>query len=255
MIKDAQTTKAHPISMLATVIATMRPPFLILTPACLLLAFSLVYQNTGGLQWHVVALVSVGAVCAHIAVNMLNEHSDFHSGLDFMTKRTPFSGGSGALIKQPKAQKLVLLIAYINLLICCAVGLYFTFTMGFELLGIGIVGILIIVSYTKWINRLPFLCWLTPGFAFGVLLINGSYFVLTKTFQLDVILISLLPFFLINNLLLLNQFPDLKADREHGRNHILIKYGVSKGVITYITGSTLCDHASSLSLSSIFAAY
>ena len=36
---------------------------------------------------------------------------------------------------------------------------------------------------------------------------------------------SLVPFFLVNNLLLLNQFPDVAADRQAGRRHLLVQHG------------------------------
>ncbi|AEP28765.1 UbiA prenyltransferase [Glaciecola nitratireducens FR1064] len=234
-IAPQQNINSAANSSFATVVGTMRLPFLLLTLACLLLAFSLAYKNTESLQWHLIVLISIGALCAHISVNMLNEYADFSSGLDLHTQRTPFSGGSGALVAQPAAKRTVLVFACINLLICCSIGLFFTFTAGREILSIGLLGVVIVITYTKWINRFPFLCLIAPGLAFGVLLVNGSYFVLTGSFQIDVIMISLLPFFVVNNLLLLNQFPDIKADLVHGRNHWLIKYGVSSGVYVYLT--------------------
>jgi 1,4-dihydroxy-2-naphthoate octaprenyltransferase len=36
-------------------------------------------------------------VGVHVAVNALNEASDYKTGIDFNTERTPFSGGSGTL--------------------------------------------------------------------------------------------------------------------------------------------------------------
>ncbi|MFQ3248736.1 MAG: 1,4-dihydroxy-2-naphthoate octaprenyltransferase [Glaciecola sp.] len=225
--------------MVATIAATMRLPFLVLTPACLLLSFALVYQKTGFLQWSLVSMITVGAICAHIAVNMLNEYSDFHSGLDFKTKKTPFSGGSGALVVHPHTDKMVLFVALFNLFICCALGLSMAHMVGKELLIIGLIGVLIIITYTKWINRLPFLCLFSPGLAFGVLLVNGSYFVLTQSFEFDIFLVSLLPFFLVNNLLLLNQFPDVEADSAHGRKHLLIKYGFKFAAQVYFAFAIL----------------
>ena len=42
-------------------------------------------------------LALVGLVGLHVAVNALNEVSDFRRGIDLETVRTPFSGGSGTL--------------------------------------------------------------------------------------------------------------------------------------------------------------
>jgi len=41
------------------------------------------------------------------------------------------------------------------------------------------------------------------------------------------------PFFLVNNLLLLNQFPDVAADRAGGRQHFVIAHGLRAGAAVY----------------------
>ena len=40
-------------------------------------------------------------------------------------------------------------------------------------------------------------------------------------------------FFLVNNLLLLNQVPDLQADKKVGRNNILMKFGVARSMYIF----------------------
>ena len=218
--------KAQTQSFSKAIIATMRLPFLVLTPACLFLPFALAHYHQVPTSYSLMILITVGALCAHIAVNMFNEYSDFVSGLDLKTQRTPFNGGSGGLPNDPKASGTVLLFACINLCICIVIGLYLVNLVGPALLSIGVLGVLIIVTYTKWINRFPFICLIAPGFAFGVLIVNGSYFVLSGTFRLDTLLISLIIFFQTNNLLLLNQIPDIQVDKQHGRKHIAIQYGL-----------------------------
>jgi 1,4-dihydroxy-2-naphthoate octaprenyltransferase len=44
---------------------------------------------------------------------------------------------------------------------------------------------------------------------------------------------AVVPFFLVNNLLLLNQYPDIKADTEVGRHHLPIVYGTTIGNRVY----------------------
>ncbi len=234
-----QAAKVQIKSVSTAVIATMRLPFLVLTPACLTLPFALAYYHHELASYLLMVLITVGVLSAHIAVNMFNEYTDFVSGLDLKTKRTPFSGGSGGLPSEPKARGTVLRLAIISLCICIGIGLYLVTQVGLELLSIGLLGVLIIITYTKWINRFPFICLIAPGFAFGVLIINGSYFVLSETFRLDVLLISLIVFFQTNNLLLLNQIPDIQADKQHGRNHIAIQYGLSKAIHAYTTMASL----------------
>ena len=95
---------------------------------------------------------------------------------------------------------------------------------------IGIVGLALIVTYTQCINHLPLLCLIAPGLGFGVLMVMvvGTQIVLTGEHTPLAWLISLVPFFLVNNLLLLNQYPDIKADSDVGRKNIAIAIGIKK---------------------------
>ena len=43
----------------------------------------------------------------------------------------------------------------------------------------------------------------------------------------------MIPFFLVNNLLLLNQYPNIQADTWAGRNHFPIAYGVNRSTKVY----------------------
>src|SRR5690606_28083014 len=74
----------------------------------------------------------------------------------------------------------------------------------------------------------PLLCLIAPGLGFGVLMVAGSHLLLAGSVDSRAWLASLLPFFLVNNLLLLNQFPDIDADRQAGRYHALIPWGVKR---------------------------
>lgn len=214
-------------STLATLFNTMRPPFLLLTPACVLVGIGAASTATT-IDWGLAALILLGALCAHISVNMLNEYHDYKSGLDSNTQRTPFSGGSGALPANPLALNAVLIGGIATLGITLLLGLYFIALRGWALAPLGLLGAVIIVTYTQWLNRLPFMCLIAPGLGFGVLMVMGTHLVLAGSYSPFALLVSLVPFFLVNNLLLLNQYPDLDADRAAGRRHFLIVYGLPK---------------------------
>ena len=105
------------------------------------------------------------------------------------------------------------------------IGLYLASSHGLPLLAAGTIGIAIILTYTRWINRWPLLCLIAPGLGFGLLMVAGTHYVLTSGLTVMAWLAALVPFFLVNNLLLLNQFPDIEADRSIGRNHVPIAHG------------------------------
>lgn len=217
-----------------SVMQSMRLPFLVLTPVCVLLAIAIAsYQQVDLSVIHVVISL-VGALAAHIAVNTINEYQDFQSGLDFKTKQTPFSGGSGLLPANPHMVQKVLAASVVSVLVTVIVGCYFIFIFGWAIFPLGLIGLLIIITYTKWINRSAFICLIAPGLGFGILIIGGTYFCITGNFNNSMWLITIIPFLLINNLLLLNQYPDIDADKSIGRNHFPIKYGVKASTAVYI---------------------
>lgn len=220
--------------MISTIIKTARPPFLILTITSVLLALAWAdYQQIDWSGW-VFFLVVIGALFAHISVNMLNEYEDYKSGLDAITDKTSFSGGSGSLQDSPQFAETVALIGYGLLGAVVSIGIFFIYLRGWGILPIGIVGILLVASYASWITRFPWLCLFSAGFAFGPLMVNGTYFVLTGDFDSGIFILSMIPFFLVNNLLLLNQIPDFDADKIIGRYNFLHKYGVNAGVKIYL---------------------
>jgi len=227
-------------SLVKSVIISTRPSFLVLTPMCVLLGVAAAGHGSRATspaidsQFVITAvLILIGALAAHVSVNTLNEYFDYRSGLDERTTRTPFSGGSGSLVAVPDAAEYVLRVAVTSLLLTMAVGIYFVMQRGLALLPLGIAGVAIIVSYTQWINRSPLLCLIVPGLGFGPLMVVGTAFVLTGEYSQTALLVSLVPFFLVNNLLLLNQYPDIEADASVGRKHFPITYGTRAGAIVH----------------------
>jgi 1,4-dihydroxy-2-naphthoate octaprenyltransferase len=208
------------------VLQAMRLPFVMLSPVCVFLGLSVALYEGVSVNYLYFALAMLGAVLGHISVNCLNEHADFSSGLDLNTQKTPFSGGSGALPANPSASKAVFYCGIVCLLVTMAIGVYFIAVYGLALLPLGLLGVALILTYTGWVNKHALLCLIAPGVGFGPLMVGGTYFVLSGGYSPLLWLVSLLPFFLVNNLLLLNQYPDIAADAGAGRRHLLIRYGV-----------------------------
>lgn len=211
----------------------MRIPFLLLTPACVLLGVGTAAWTSEHVSILYVILVFIGALSAHISVNSLNEYFDFKSGLDFKTRRTRFSGGSGTLPENPNMAPHALGTGLITFGITASIGIFFLITRGLLLLPLGAFGLLIVFSYTTWFTRDPLLCLIAPGLGFGPLMVMGTDFVLTGGYSLTAFIVSLVPFFLVSDLLLLNQFPDVEADREVGRKHLPIVVGPRVSSLIY----------------------
>ena len=211
--------------MLNTLLGVSRANFLTLTLVCILLSATASWQAGASPGWPTLLLVTLLALCAHISVNAFNEYFDFKSGLDFLTERTPFSGGSGTLVANPAASGTALSIAVFSLLLLIAGGLYLTLQYGWPLLLIGIPGVLIIYAYTQYLNRSPLACLLAPGIGFGLLMTLGAFWVFAQQVSMAAWLLAAIISLLVSNLLLLNQFPDVEADRQVGRRHLPIVIG------------------------------
>ena len=215
-------------------LGSARLPFLVLTPACIALGLACVYRTQGHINVLEAARVLLGALAAHVSVNAFNEYQDFQSGLDALTQRTPFSGGSGVLPAHPELAGATLVLAVGSLLLTMGIGVYFLVLRGMALLPLGVAGVALVLAYTKWITRQPLLCLVAPGLGFGPLMVLGTQVALTGQYTAMAAAASLVPFFLVNNLLLLNQFPDVEADRSVGRRHILVTSGAAVAARWYV---------------------
>lgn len=230
----ARQLAAHrTMNNLLIMLGLIRIPFLILTPACVLLGIGSALWSSGEINGLFAALAFIGALSAHISVNSLNEYFDYQTGLDFLTKKTPFSGGSGVLQEHPYMARRALGIGLAAFAFTAIIGIFFVVVWGWLLLPLGIIGLLVIVFYTIWLTSNPVLCLLAPGLGFGTLMVMGTDFVLTGSYSSTAFAASLAPFFLVSNLLLLNQFPDIQPDKTVGRRHIPITLGVRRSSFIY----------------------
>ncbi|WP_372985744.1 prenyltransferase [Marinobacter sp.] len=213
------------MSEAAAVVRAFRPNFLVLAPLCAGLGVAVAWQQGGSPALIDTLLVFIGALLAHAAVNLFNEYEDFVSGLDLITRRTPFSGGSGALPEVPSAAKGVLAAAIGTLGLVTAIGLYFLWQRGLPMLVLGVAGIVLVLTYTRWITRRPILCLLAPGLGFGPVMVLGAIVALGGRIDTAALLVTLVAQCLVSELLLINQIPDADADQKVGRRHLVITLG------------------------------
>ena len=215
------------------VFGPMRPAFLAVPPVVVALGAGTAVWTGHSINLLHLAIVFFGALAAHAAVNVFNEYHDFRSGLDLTTRRTPFSGGTGTLPARPEAAPTALVTGIVLMAITAAVGIYFLFVWGWGLLPLGLLGLVDIVAYTPWMTRSVLASLVAPGLGLGLLMVMGVDFCLTGAYSWPAFFASLVPFFLVSNLLVLNQFPDIEADRAIGRRHLLVLYGPRTGSYVY----------------------
>lgn len=210
-----------------------RPQFLLLTPAAFSVGIAVaVFKGQFNGVHLIVALI--GSVLAHITVNVLNDHFDYVKGTDKLTKRTPFSGGSGFLPEGMLKSKEALWLGLSSLIAGLAIGAYFVLKYPVLLYIVALAAILTVI-YTPILTRI-YITELFPGIGFGPLLIIGAYITQLSSknpkIAPEVIWASIPVGILVSNLLWVNEIPDYEADLQTGRRHGVILVG--KRAASYI---------------------
>ncbi|MDI6822416.1 MAG: prenyltransferase [Actinomycetota bacterium] len=212
-----------------------RPQFLLLTPVCVSVGFAAaVYEGYfNGLH---LVLALIGALLAHISVNVLNDYFDYKRGTDLLTVKTPFSGGSGFLPKGLVKPEDAFKLGFGSLIIGLIIGAYFIYNY-LVLLPIVALAAFLIYAYTPLLTKVG-VTEVFPGLGFGPLMVIGAYvtqlpvgsFPISPT----VILASIPVGILVSNLLFVNEIPDYDADLKTGRRHGVILLGKKMSSRAYV---------------------
>jgi 1,4-dihydroxy-2-naphthoate octaprenyltransferase len=177
-------------------------------------------------------LAAIGLLLCHTSSNVLNDYFDYTSGVDQKTNRTPFSGGSGILPAAMLTPRQVKWLGIITLLVAVPIGIYFVIVSSWQLLPLLLVGALCVVLYTPLLTRWGWPEW-APGVGLGVLPVIGAYFIQIPEYVVPVVIASIPSGILVHNLLLLNEFPDVEADKTVGRKTLPITMGKRGAAIVY----------------------
>lgn len=187
----------------------------------------------GGFDPLAALLAFVGLLVLHVSINARNEYRDFQSGVDLATDPTPYSGGSGTLpagdLQPAAAQRLAMVTAGIGALI----GAYFVLVVGIVFVPIIILGAVSVLFYTSHLTRYG-LGELFAGLGLGGLPVVGTGLVQVGSITPAMLLAAVPATLLTFNLLLLNEFPDVEADRRGDRRNLIHRFGRSKAGIVYV---------------------
>jgi len=177
-------------------------------------------------------LAALGLVLTHISVNVFNDYFDHRSKLDYKTPRTPFSGGSKAITDGLITEKQALWMAIITLVLAVPVGVFFIIIQGWGLLPLLFVAAVVIIIYTPIILKMGYPEW-AAGFGLGTLPVLGLYFAQTGEYTITALIAAVPSGILVHNLLLLNEFPDVEADRSVGRHTLPMVAGRKAAAVVF----------------------
>lgn len=196
---------------------------------------ALAYGTTGkfSIYWFLVALASIYLL--EIGKNAVNEIVDFKTGVDLFIspdKKTPFSGGKKTIVEGKLKIPETAAIALLTIGAGCCIGLYIVFFKDLVIFWVGLLGVLLSIIYSLPPIKLAYRGWgeLTVGLTFGPLIVSGIYILMTGTFNLNAIYVSLPIGLLIANVLWINQFPDYEADKQGGKANWVVRLGKERSV-------------------------
>ncbi|MCU4719542.1 prenyltransferase [Halapricum hydrolyticum] len=178
-------------------------------------------------------LALIGLLAAHVAVNALNEASDYERGIDQRTDPTPFSGGSGALPDGELQPGDARRFAYLAAGVAAGVGVYFLATVGPAVVPLLVAGAVFAIGYTDVFARVA-LGEVVAGLGLGGLPVLGVALVQDGAVGPTAVAVTVPASLLTAALLLLNEFPDEHADRTGGRRNVVLVFGRRRAAWTYV---------------------
>jgi len=212
-----------------------RAPFLLLSVA--LVASGAAAAAYGGAFDPVRTLVALaGLVALHAAVNVLNEASDYESGIDFRTDPTPFSGGSKTLPEGELGPRRASLIGYGAAAFGAIVGLWFLWLVGAVLVPFIVVGAVCVLAYTDYLTKYG-VGEVAAGLGLGALPVAGTALVQAGDLTTAAVAVSIPAFFLTFNLVRLKELPDQEADRHGGRRNLVHRFGREGAALIFVVAA------------------
>jgi 1,4-dihydroxy-2-naphthoate octaprenyltransferase len=208
-----------------------RPQFLTLSVVLAFLGTAIAWYDDFFNLWYAL-LAGFGLVLTHASVNIINDYFDYRSGIDLAARRTPFSGGSGILPAGLLTPRQALWLGLGAFIVTIPIGIYFIIVSGWQLLPLLVVAAFFILLYSPFILKRPWPEW-AAGAGLGTLPILGLYFVQAGTYTWPTLVAAIPSFFLVHNLLLLNEFPDAEADVKARRKTLPLTIGKKNAAIFY----------------------
>ncbi|PWH10048.1 hypothetical protein DEJ39_08305 [Bacteroidetes bacterium SCGC AAA795-G10] len=218
---------------------------------------SMILSQTNSLSLTNAILSIIGIICAHIFGNLYNDYFDVKSGTDennseyfnvgdksLMLRGAQISGGSRAIelglitLKKTKILGNLMIVTALACLIILSINIYYQTGSFDNIYGVCIIGLLgLFLAYFYTAEPLKFssrkgLGELTVFLTFGPLLTLGSFFAMSNTsivisfqFLQNFVLIGIPLGLLTTNILLINQFPDLKSDKKSNKINLVVLFG------------------------------
>lgn len=218
--------------MLSVWLRAIRIKFLLASVIAVSLGLSLAWYAGSSIDVFHALLTFAGVISLHASVDLLNDYWDFKRGIDTKTKRTKMSGGTGVLPEGLLKPKSVYLAGIGFLLLGSIIGIYFVIIFGITI-GV-ILGFAILSVYfysTKIVNWGLAEVFVTIK---GTLIVIGTFFIQSQGIDDFTIFAGIVVGLLSSLVLFVTSIPDHDIDKEKGRRTLIIIFGKSNTVKTFL---------------------
>tara|TARA_B100000609_G_scaffold131349_1_gene105054 strand:- start:440 stop:1324 length:885 start_codon:yes stop_codon:yes gene_type:complete len=218
--------------MLSVWLRAIRVKFLLASVIAVSLGLSLAWYSGHPIDIIHAFLTFAGVISLHASVDLLNDYWDFKRGIDTKTKRTKMSGGTGVLPEGLLKPKSVYIVGIAFLILGAIIGIYFVIIFGITIgLILGFAILSVIFYSTKIVNWGLAEVFVTIK---GTLIIIGTYFIQSQTIDDFTILAGIVVGIFSSLVLYVASIPDHDIDKEKGRRTLIIIFGKTNVVKTFL---------------------
>ncbi len=187
-------------------------------------AFAAVFEaSTDLFRWGTFIAALIGALFIQIGTNLANDYSDAKRGADTVDRLGPVRVTASGLA----APSRVLYATWAAFGVAALAGLYLGIEVGWEIIGIGIISIAAGVLYTGGPKPYGYegLGEVFVFVFFGLVAVNGSYYVQLEQLDLAPFLLSIPIGLLSAAILVVNNVRDIDTDRRAGKRTLAVRLG------------------------------
>jgi 1,4-dihydroxy-2-naphthoate octaprenyltransferase len=165
----------------------------------------------------------IGSIFIQVGTNLSNDYSDARRGADSADRLGPVRVTSSGLV----APRRVLVATWVAFGVAVAAGIYLIAVAGIVILVVGVASILAGVLYTGGPRPYGYegLGELFVFLFFGVVAVNGSYYVQLERLDWLPFGLSLAIGFLVTAILVVNNVRDIETDQRAGKRTLAVRIG------------------------------
>ena len=182
------------------------------------------------------SLALLGIWAFHIGTNLINDYYDYLFKTDVINKvQTPFSGGTRVIIDGLLRAESVRNVAIASFAIGFIPLLILSYSIGLPVLLLAVTGCFSGYFYSAPPFKFAYrgLGELFIGLNFGPFILATSYFSQAQAISTDALIVSVVMGLFSAAIITVNEFPDYEADKETGKNNLIVRWGLEGGIGLY----------------------